>query len=142
MEAHRRRQSGQRAQVDARRLDGERLEPDAVGRFEVHLTFASHPRLRPRRHERVTERPVGLQGEGRERPRGDSAPGDPSGKGQGVEKGPGEFEVEVVGVQIGVAQRHQPGVRDAQGGDAAGDRAPRERQAQPIHSHLQDPAPV
>src|SRR2546429_9667475 len=77
-----------------------------------------------------------------ERPRGDSAPGEPSGKGQGVEKGPGEFEFEVVGVQIGVAQRHQPGVRDAQGGDAAGDRAPRELQGQPIYSHLPDPDPL
>src|SRR2546429_4635835 len=42
-----------------------------------------------------------------ERPRGDSAPGEPSGKGQGVEKGPGEFEVEVVGVQIGVARSEE-----------------------------------
>ena len=83
-----------------------------------------------------------MEGEGGERPRGDGAPAEPSGKGEGVEKGPGQFEVEIARLQIGVAQRHQPRVRDAQRGHPARDAAAAVGQAQRIDPHLQHPAAV
>src|SRR2546430_6789702 len=50
----------------------------------------------------------------------------------GVEEGPGELEVEVAGVQLGVAQRHEPRVRGAERGEPARDRSAAVRQAQRV----------
>src|SRR2546426_11537852 len=62
---------------------------------------------------RVPERPIGLERERRERPGGEGVSCEPSRERQRVEEGPRELEVELAGVQVGVAQGDEPRVRDA-----------------------------
>src|SRR5213078_3150759 len=79
--------------VDARRLHRKRLKAHAVGGFEVHFALPADAGFGPSRNERVAERPVGLEGEGRERPRGKRVSAEPARERERFEEGPGELEV-------------------------------------------------
>src|SRR6185295_15697705 len=94
VQSYRRSELRDRAQVDARRLHRKRLKSHAVGGLEVHFALPADAAFGPSRNERVAERPVGLEGEACERPRGNGVPAEPSREGQCIEEGPGELEVE------------------------------------------------
>ena len=137
VQPHRRYQASHGSQVQARRFDGEGAKPQPAGGREVHLSFAAHSAFGPTRNQRIAERPVGFEGEVAARPGRHSMPRETSGERQGVEERPGELEVEVLRVQVGVAQGDETRVRGAQRGEATGDRAAVVREAERVEPHLQ-----
>src|SRR2546422_11709791 len=110
---------------------------DTVGGFEVHFALPADAGFGPSWNERVAERPVGLEREGRERPRGEGVSCEPSRERQPVHEGPRELEVELAGVQVSVAQGDEPRVRDAERRDPTGDRAAVVRRSEEHTSELQ-----
>jgi len=142
VESHRRGESRDRAEIEARRLHDERMKSHAVRGLEVHFALPADAGFGPSRNERVAERPVGLEREGRERPRGDGVSGEASRERERIEEGPGELEVELPGVQVGVAQHDEPRVRRAECDEPARDRAAAVRQAQRVEPDLEHPFAV
>ena len=142
VQSHRGDELRDRAQVDARRVHRKRLKMDTVGGFEVHFALPADAGFGPSWNERVAERPVDLEREGRERPRGEGVSCQPSRERQRFEERPRELEVELVGVQVGVAQGDEPRVRDAERREPAGDRAAVVRQTQRVEPDLEHPFAV
>ncbi len=124
---------GHRTQVDARRCECERLEPETTTAPQAHVARPANAGLRPAGHERVTEGPVRLEGEVTERSRRDRVP---------REATRDELEIEGAGVEIRVAQRDQPGIGGAQGRDPARHHPATVRQPQRVEPDFEHACPV
>ena len=136
------RQPADRAEIHGRRLHGERLEVDAVRRDQVHLALATDARHGPTGDERVSKRPVQVQGERFDLAIGGGMPGEPPVEGKRLDEAAREIEVEIGRHEIGTSYRDETGIGRGHHGEPAGERAAGVPHVERIELHFEEAAAV
>ena len=141
LEVEPRHEPPDRADVDAARVHGEWLKREILA-ADIDLALPADLRLRPAGHERVAERPVGLDLQRAHRPVDDRPAIQASVERERVDVHAREIERQITRDEIALPQRHEARVGGAERRDAPREPTLPECQIQGAQLNLEHPAPM